>query len=169
MKQSTVLDLALARVEAVRISGTNAERDEASRLAKEARELMEAAGRALARLAVGRSGNAAGAAGWRPPAHSAGSGGCLPLVPGFDNHGMKSLSTIAPGVISAARFLLALVLRRPSPASDDSGAVWFAVAPLSVHNVRRVVLHTWDTASLGLVVRGSLCFLSREQYAIDSR
>ena len=42
-----MLALALSRVEAVRISGTNAEWDEASRLAKEARELMEAAGRAL--------------------------------------------------------------------------------------------------------------------------
>ena len=42
-----MLALALSRVEAVRISGTNAEWDEASRLAKAARELMEAAGRAL--------------------------------------------------------------------------------------------------------------------------
>jgi len=49
-----VLDLAVARVEAVRKNSTKAERDEASRLAdealrlaNEARESMEAAGRAL--------------------------------------------------------------------------------------------------------------------------
>ena len=49
-----VLDLAVARVEAVRKNGTKAERDEASRLAdealrlaNEARKSKEAAGRAL--------------------------------------------------------------------------------------------------------------------------